>query len=50
MTAGIDSLPPLVRERLREHRVTRSMRRASRIFFDTTDFTSIDYGDIIFCR
>ncbi len=48
MTAGIDSLPPLVRERLREHRVTRSMRRASRIFFDTTDFTSIDYGDIIF--
>lgn len=48
MTAGIDSLPPLVRERLFEHRVTRSMRRASRIFFDTTDFTSIDYGDIIF--
>ena len=48
MATAVDSLPPLVRERLREHRVTRSMRRASRIFFDTTDFTSIDYGDIIF--
>jgi len=48
MTTGIDSLPPMIRERLSEHRVTRSMRRASRIFFDTTDFTSIDYGDIIF--
>ncbi len=48
MAAGIDSLPPMIRERLSEHRVTRSMRRASRVFFDTTDFTSIDYGDIIF--
>ena len=48
MTTGIDSLPPMIRERLSEHRVTRSMRRASRIFFDTTNFTSIDYGDIIF--
>jgi len=48
MTPSLDTLPSAVRERLREHRVTRSLRRASRLFLDTTDFTSIDYGDIIF--
>jgi len=41
-------LPTEIRERLRDHRVTRSLRRKSRVFNDTTDFTSIDYGDIIF--
>lgn len=40
-------LPPEIGEKLRNHRVTRSLRRKSRVFTDTTDFTSIDYGDII---
>ncbi len=48
MAAGTEALPPDIRKRLREHRVTRSMRRSSRVFIDTTSFTSIDYGDIIF--
>ncbi len=42
-----NSLPPGIAERLRGHRVTRSMRRRSRVFTDTTDFTAIDYGDVI---
>lgn len=41
-------LPPEIAERLRTHRVTRSLRRKSHVFTDTTDFTSIDYGDIIY--
>ncbi len=48
MAGAIDTLPPDIRKRLRDHRVTRSLRRSPRIFIDTTDFTSIDYGDIIF--
>ncbi len=40
-------LPPNIIEKLRNHRVTRSLRRRSRVFSDTTDFTAIDYGDII---
>ena len=40
-------LPAEIREKLRHHRVTRSLRRKSRVFVDTTDFTAIDYGDII---
>ncbi len=48
MTTAIEALPQPIRERLRDHRVTRSMRRPSRLFYDTTSFTSIDYGDIIF--
>lgn len=44
---SIASLPEAIAVNLREHRVTRSMRRPSRVYVDTTDFTSIDYGDII---
>ncbi len=40
-------LPGEIREKLRHHRVTRSLRRKSRVFVDTTNFTAIDYGDII---
>jgi len=40
-------LPETVARNLKEHRVTRSMRRPSRVYTDTTDFTSIDYGDVI---
>lgn len=49
MTAysSIASLPASIAAQLREHRVTRSMRRPSRVYTDTTDFTTIDYGDII---
>ncbi len=44
---SIASLPEPVARNLKEHRVTRSLRRPSRVYTDTTDFTSIDYGDII---
>lgn len=44
---AISSLPEPIARCLKEHRVTRSLRRASRVFADTTDFTSIDYGDIL---
>ena len=40
-------LPTDIAQRLREHRITRSLRRPSRVFRDTTNFTSIDYGDVI---
>ena len=40
-------LPVEITEKLRNHRVTKSMRRKSRVFTDTTNFTAIDYGDII---
>lgn len=42
-----DTLPAAIQEKLANHRVTRSLRRPTRVFTDTTDFTSIDYGDII---
>jgi len=43
----ISSLPDAIARNVKEHRVTRSLRRAPRVYTDTTDFTSIDYGDII---
>jgi hypothetical protein len=43
----IAALPEEAARNLRGHRVTRSMRRPSRVYTDTTDFTSIDYGDVI---
>ncbi len=46
--AVVADLPPEIAERLRAHRVTKSLRRKPRVFTDTTDFTSIDYGDIIY--
>jgi hypothetical protein len=45
---SLNDLPAEIFERLRTHRITRSLRRKSRIFTDTTDFTAIDYGDIIY--
>lgn len=42
-----DSLPDHIQEALANHRVTRNMRKRIRVFADTTDFTSIDYGDVI---
>lgn len=42
-----DSLPEHINETLANHRVTKNMRKRTRVFADTTDFTSIDYGDII---
>lgn len=41
-------LPSAIIDRLGSHRVTKGLRRKSRVFIDTTDFTAIDYGDIIF--
>ena len=43
----VSSLPDAIVQALRGHRVTRSLRRSSRVYTDTTDFTSLDYGDII---
>lgn len=42
-----DTLPPEALQRLRGHRLTQSLRRTPRIFADTSNFTAIDYGDII---
>ncbi len=39
--------PSQIIPRLQEHPVVRSIRRRPRIFSDTSNFTSIDYGDII---
>nr|WP_321464639.1 serine/threonine-protein kinase [uncultured Desulfobulbus sp.] len=44
---GVAVLPEQAASNLANHRVTRSMRRPSRVYTDTTDFTSIDYGDVI---
>ncbi len=44
----LSDLPVEIAERLQGHRVTKSLRRKSRVFTDTTNFTSIDYGDIIY--
>ena len=44
----LSDLPVDIAERLQGHRVTKSLRRKSRVFTDTTNFTSIDYGDIIY--
>lgn len=42
-----DSLPDHIAEALAQHRVTKNMRKRCRVFADTTDFTSMDYGDVI---
>ena len=42
-----EALPPEIAEKLKNHRISRSLRRPSRVFLDTTNFTSIDYGDVI---
>lgn len=44
---GVAALPEQAAQNLANHRVTRSLRRPSRVYTDTTDFTSIDYGDVI---
>ena len=43
----IGSLPADIAQTLKGHRVTRSLRRQSRVYADTTDFTALDYGDIV---
>lgn len=43
----VNSLPDDIALALNGHRVTRSLRRKSRVYSDTTDFTSLDYGDVI---
>lgn len=45
--AGVAALPEPAAQNLANHRVSRSLRRPSRVYTDTTDFTSIDYGDVI---
>ena len=43
----LDALPRHIADKARNHPVVKGMRRRPRVFFDTRDFTSIDYGDII---
>ncbi|WP_051309850.1 hypothetical protein [Desulfogranum japonicum] len=45
--APITTLPPIILERLKKHRVLNGLRRTPKVFSDTTDFTAIDYGDVI---
>ncbi|MBU1417372.1 MAG: hypothetical protein KKI15_02685 [Proteobacteria bacterium] len=47
MEYALDKLPQRLHGRLRHHRVTRSLRRPPQFFTDTSNFTAIDYGDII---
>lgn len=47
MQYALDILPQHLQGKLRHHRVTRSLRRPPRYFTDTSNFTAIDYGDII---
>ncbi len=42
-----NQFPPHILPLLKSHNATKHMRRQPRIFRDTSDFTSIDYGDII---
>lgn len=43
----VGSLPGDIAQTLKGHRVARSLRRQSRVFTDTTDFTALDYGDVV---
>lgn len=43
----LGTLPEAIVHTVKNHRVTRSLRRAPRVYTDTTDFTALDYGDII---
>jgi len=43
----LGSLPEAIVHTVKAHRVTRSLRRAPRVYTDTTDFTALDFGDII---
>ena len=44
----VQDLPVEIAERLHEHPAGRNKRVRTKIFTDTSDFTAIDYGDIIF--
>lgn len=43
----LDDIPTEIVELFKAHRVSRSLRRQPKVFTDTSNFTSIDYGDII---
>lgn len=43
-----NDLPPNILSNLRNHPAGRTNRTQNRIFYDTSNFTAIDYGDIIF--
>lgn len=47
MEYALDVLPPRLASRLKSHRVVRGQRRMSKLFRDTSDFTAIDYGDVL---
>ncbi len=42
-----NTYPPEIIPKLKQHRVLKSVRHQPRVFTDTSDFTSITYGDII---
>ena len=45
---SVNDLPPNILSNLRKHPAGSSNRTKNRIFYDTSNFTAIDYGDIIF--
>ncbi len=45
---NFSELPVNIQQKALAHSVVRGMRRRPRVFADTHDFTSIDYGDIIY--
>lgn len=47
MSESIGVLPTLIAARLAAHPAARGLRRRQKVFTDTTDFTAIDYGDVI---
>lgn len=47
MPESIAVLPRHIAARLKAHPASRSLRRRQKVFTDTTDFTAIDYGDVI---
>lgn len=40
-------LPPHIVPQLKKHNAFKSLRRQPKVYADTSDFTSIDYGDVI---
>ncbi len=47
MTEYVSDLPPHVQERFKAHPISRSLRRRPKVYRDTSNFSTIDYSDII---
>lgn len=47
MDEYLPGVPAHIKEKVAQHHVVKTLRRRPRVFFDTHNFTAIDYGDII---